>query len=147
VSYVYKERLITLAVFGSVGRNTPRPDSDIDLLLIADSLPHGRMKRMEEFYLVEEILTPLLEKKQKKGIYTSLSPVIKEKNEVLQGSLLFLDLLDDVCLLYDKENFFKNYLSNLKERLNDLGGKKIYRGGGWYWLLKEDYRPGEEFKL
>ena len=66
VSYVYKERLITLAVFGSVGRNTPRPDSDIDLLLIADSLPHGRMKRMEEFYLVEEILTPLLEKKTKK---------------------------------------------------------------------------------
>ncbi|KFD41430.1 DNA polymerase III subunit beta [Peptococcaceae bacterium SCADC1_2_3] len=146
-SCVYKDRLVTLAVFGSVGRNTPRPDSDIDLLLIADSLPPGRMKRMEEFYLVEEILTPLLEKKQKKGIYTSLSPVIKEKNEALQGSLLFLDLLDDVYLLYDKENFFENYLSTLKERLKDLGGKKIYRGGGWYWLLKEDYSPGEEFKL
>ncbi|HAG08558.1 MAG TPA: hypothetical protein DCK87_03200 [Desulfotomaculum sp.] len=93
---------------------------------------------MEEFYLVEEILTPLLEKKQKKGIYTSLSPVIKEKNEVLQGSLLFLDLLDDVYLLYDKENFFKNYLSTLKERLKDLRGKKIYRSGGWYCLLEEE---------
>lgn len=145
--HVYKDRLVTLAVFGSVGRGTPRPDSDIDLLLIADFLPPGRMKRMKEFSQVEEILAPLLEKKQRRGIYTSLSPVIKQRNEVLQGSLLFLDLLDDVYLLYDKENFLQNYLYTLRERLKDLGGKKIYRGGAWYWLLKKEYCPGEEFKL
>ena len=31
----YGKRLISLAVFGSVGRGTFRPDSDIDLLLWA----------------------------------------------------------------------------------------------------------------
>lgn len=41
VEEVYGQRLVTLAVFGSVGRNTPRPDSDIDLLIVADDLPPG----------------------------------------------------------------------------------------------------------
>lgn len=29
---LYDERLVSLAVFGSVGRGTARPDSDIDIL-------------------------------------------------------------------------------------------------------------------
>lgn len=56
----YRERLVTLAVFGSVARRTQRPDSDIDLLLICEKLPPGRMRRVKEFEKVERRLAPLL---------------------------------------------------------------------------------------
>ena len=42
---VYGERLRTVAVFGSAGRDTARPDSDLDLLLVADPLPKGDLPR------------------------------------------------------------------------------------------------------
>ncbi|MFB3904719.1 MAG: nucleotidyltransferase domain-containing protein [Acidobacteriota bacterium] len=50
---VYGERLISLLVFGSVGRGTPNPDSDIDLLLVVAGLPQGRVRRVREFFAVE----------------------------------------------------------------------------------------------
>ncbi len=147
VKEVYGDRLVTLAVFGSVGRGTPRPDSDIDLLIIAADLPPGRVKRVKEFEAVEERMEPLLEKMRHEGIETSLSPIIKEPGEVLQGSLIFLDMLDDARILYDRGGFFQNYLDGLRERLKSLGAKKVYSGGAWYWVLKDDYEPGEEFEI
>lgn len=147
VKEVYGSRLVTLAVFGSMGRNTPCPDSDIDLLIIADDLPHGRIKRVREFDLVEEKLQPLLDRMWQEGIRTSLSPIIKEPNDVLKGSLIFLDMLDDARILYDRNSFFQNYLDDLRKRLDKLGAKKVYRGGAWYWGLKEDYKIGEEFEI
>ncbi len=48
VSAAYGPRLISLAVFGSAARGTARPDSDIDLLIVADPLPRGRMKRIAD---------------------------------------------------------------------------------------------------
>jgi len=49
----YGDRLVSLVVFGSVGRGTPRPDSDVDLLVVADPLPDGRIPRVREFDEVE----------------------------------------------------------------------------------------------
>ena len=49
----YGERLVSLAVFGSVGRGVPRPDSDVDLLIVARDLPRGRVARAADFRLCE----------------------------------------------------------------------------------------------
>jgi predicted nucleotidyltransferase len=77
VQQVYGERLVTLAVFGSVGRGTPRPDSDIDLLVIADHLPPGRLRRVAEFEAVEAALAPNLAAAAARGVRTAAvsSPV------------------------------------------------------------------------
>jgi predicted nucleotidyltransferase len=37
----YGERLISLAVFGSWARGTATPASDLDLLVVAEPLPHA----------------------------------------------------------------------------------------------------------
>ncbi|NSW83829.1 MAG: nucleotidyltransferase domain-containing protein [Syntrophothermus sp.] len=142
---VYGGRLVSLAVFGSVGRGTPRPDSDIDLLLVADDMPRGRMKRMAEFVRVEEEMKACLP--QLNHISVDLSPVLKDRNEVLAGSLLFLDMIEDARILYDKGGFFTSFLCKQRERLAELGAHKHYRKGAWYWVLKKDYKPGEKVEI
>jgi len=142
---VYGGRLVSLAVFGSVARGTPRPDSDIDLLLVAEDLPRGRLKRMEEFARVEEIIRT--QSAEFEYIKPELSPIIKEPKEIYQGSLVFLDLVEDARICHDKDGFLARYLAGLKERLDRMGARRIYRGGAWYWVLKADYRPGEVIEI
>ena len=59
----YGERLVALALFGSMGRGTPRPDSDVDMLVIADPLPDGRVARAAEFAAVERALDAWLKRR------------------------------------------------------------------------------------
>ncbi|MEA3275990.1 MAG: nucleotidyltransferase domain-containing protein [Pseudomonadota bacterium] len=143
----YGERLTSLAVFGSVARATMRPDSDIDLLLVADPLPDGRMARVGEFEAVERAIAPALQAATKSGLYTTLSPVFKTSEELQRGSFLFLDLADQARILYDRDNVLKDYLADLTKRLNTMGAKRVYKGGGYYWVLKPDLKPGEEITL
>lgn len=143
----YGERLVSLVVFGSVGRGTPRFDSDIDILLVVEDLPSSRLKRVEEFENVEEALREDLRKLAQCGIHTSLSPVVKTGEEVQRGSLLFLDMIEDGLILHDRGRFFQSFLEGFSQRLRDLGAERVRRGDSWYWVLKRDYREGEIFEL
>jgi hypothetical protein len=35
----------------------------------------------------------------------------------------------------------------MRDRLDALGSRRIWRGTRWYWDLKPDYRPGMIFEL
>jgi predicted nucleotidyltransferase len=135
----YGERLISLVVFGSVGRGTARPDSDIDLLLVVRDLPIGRMARVREFSLIETALDI-------KG-HLELSPVFKTPEEVADGSPLLLDMVEDARVLFDREDFFQRAMENLKGRLHRLNARRVWQGNAWYWDLKPDYKQGEVFEI
>jgi uncharacterized protein len=139
----YGQRLVSLVVFGSVGRGTPRPDSDVDFLVVADPLPDGRIPRVREFEEVERSVAV----NGSVGGAHRLSAIFKTPAEVRRGSPLFLDMLDDGRLLYDRGGFFATELAALKERLDKLGAKRIWKGDAWYWDLKPDYKPGDEIVL
>lgn len=144
----YSERLVTLAVFGSVARDAFRPDSDIDILIIAKDLSKGRLKRVSEFEKnIERPLEEIINRLFKEGIYPRISPLFKTPEEVEYGSPLFLDMTENVKILYDKDNFFKDYLERLKDKLKRLGARKVSFKGGYYWELKPDYRYGEIIEL
>lgn len=144
----YGQRLISVVVFGSVARETQTFDSDLDVLIIAEKLPIGRMNRIREFESVEEKLEPLLKAFQEKyGINTYISAIIKSSEEVEKGSPLFLDMVEDAKILFDKDKFFEKRLKRLRTRLKELGAKRIWRGNAWYWDLKPDYKPGDIIEL
>jgi predicted nucleotidyltransferase len=143
----YGNRLVSVAVFGSVGRGTPRPDSDIDLMIVAHGLPRGRTTRMAEFQRVETEVQPWLARARSAGLNPELSPVIRTPEEVSRGSLLMLDLTEDARLLYDDQGFLGTALDRFKNRLRELGARRIWSGNAWYWDLKPDYQPGDIFEL
>ncbi len=74
----YGERLVSVVVYGSMARETQTFDSDLDLLIIAEGLPPGRMKRIREFDSIEERIEPFLKfLREKEGINTYLSNIIR----------------------------------------------------------------------
>src|SRR2546422_10846348 len=77
----YGDRLVAVAVFGSVGRGTPRDDSDVDLLIVARDLPDGRMRRVDEVVPMEARLERALQSVQEDGTPVMLSPVFEARAE------------------------------------------------------------------
>lgn len=143
----YGERLVAVVVFGSVGRGDMRPDSDIDLLVVADPLPRRRLARVAEFRQVEEAVAPLLEECREQGVTTMLSPVFRTPAEIRRHPPLLLDMTEDAWILYDRDHFFARELENLRRRLRELGARRHRMGHAWWWDLKPDYTPGEVFEI
>ena len=147
VQTVYAERLVSIVLYGSVARGTMRPDSDLDLLIVARDLPRGRLKRVEEFESIERTMAEDFRHAASQGITTTLAPVFKTPEEVLAGSPLFLDMVEDARVLHDRNGFFSQELARLRNRLAELGAKRIWQGKTWHWDLKPDFKPGEVFDL
>jgi len=143
----YGPRLVSVAVFGSVGRGTQREDSDIDLLIVARDLPRGRTARVEEFLPVEQRLEAWLAPPRAELMPVALSPVLKTPEEVEAGSPLFLDMVEDAQILHDEGGFLAAYLERLRQRLVALGSRRVWRGSNWHWVLKPDLKPGETITL
>jgi hypothetical protein len=88
-----------------------------------------------------------LDRAWRQGVHTSLSPVFKTPRELEHGSPLFLDMTDTALILVDRDARLRSYLKGLQRRLQALGARRITKGGGYYWLLKPDLKPGEDFTL
>jgi uncharacterized protein len=144
----YKKDLISFVVFGSYAKDTLSPYSDIDILIITKKQPKSRAKRIINFINnVEKKLEKYIENLRKKNIFVEISPIIKTQEEVEYGSFLFLDMIQDSIILYDKDNFFKEYLYSLDKKLKEYGSKKVFKKGGYYWIIKENVNPKEGINL
>ena len=143
----YGDRLVSLAVFGSVARHTQRPDSDIDLLLVVDDLPNGRIPRVREFEPVEQQLEAAMGDAAAHGIHTRLSPLFKTPAELEIGSPILLDMVEDARLLFDRDQVLARRLERLRQRLVELRARRIRKGGGYYWQMKPDFKPGDIIEL
>lgn len=145
---VYGDRLVSLAVFGSWARQTATPESDLDLLVVAGSLPPSRMKRVREFRPVETATA--FERSRVWGPNRpaiELSPVFKTPEELSAGSPLYLDMTLWCLILLDRDHTLHTYLAALRDRMAALGStRKSFKGGG-FWDYKPDFRPGEVVEL
>lgn len=138
---VLGENLISFVVYGSVARGDFRKDSDIDLLIVCKLLPKEKLKRQDLFIEVEDGLD--FEPFYKEGFYPNFSPVLKTVEETKFLTPLYLDMVEDAVILYDKGDFFKNILDRLRMGLKKYGAKRVSIGKKWYWNLKPDLKYGE----
>ena len=143
----YGDNLRSVAVYGSVGRGVPRPDSDVDLLIVAENLASRHALRLRDFRAVEEALESSLAAAGAAGLHPELSPVLMTRAELERGSMLLLDMTEDARTLFDLDGCLAAALDRLRGRLRELGSKRIWLGNAWYWDLKPDYKPGDVFDL
>lgn len=145
---IYRHRLVSLAIFGSWARRAATPASDVDVLLVAEPLPPGRMKRVIEFEAVEERTEDVRRSLWPQDhCLPQLSPVIKTRKEVLAGSPLFLDMTESCDLLCDKDGFLGGYLDQLRRRMQAHGSRKHWVKGGYYWEYKPGAKPLQVIEL
>ncbi len=139
----FKDDLISMVLFGSVARGTARKESDIDILIILNDAPDSYYDRLKPVIDIELELRNDIE-----GMPPVFSSIILSLDEAKQNRNIFLDMIDDSIILYDTNNFFKNRLSELKNRLIQLGSKKVILDDDtWYWNLKPDIEAGEIIEL
>ncbi|MEM1936473.1 MAG: nucleotidyltransferase domain-containing protein [Sulfolobales archaeon] len=139
--------LVSFVVYGSVARCEAGRESDMDVLIVLENPPKSRLKRQELFMLVEEGVEEEVERLRSQGYSVDFSPIIKSVSEAKKVSPLYLDMVEDAVVLYDRENFFTNVLNNLREKLKELGAERVRCGRKWYWRLKRDYKFGEVIEL
>jgi hypothetical protein len=56
-------------------------------------------------------------------------------------------MTEDARILYDRDDFFRLRMRNLKMRLKGLGARRVFQGSAWWWDLKPDFKPGDMVTL
>jgi hypothetical protein len=145
----YKELdLESFAVYGSVARGSASNISDIDILLISESLSGSLGYRVGKLSHVEEALKDELRWLRNHDVYTSLSFYPLKKEEAEKLPVLFLDLTEEAVILYDKNSFLETILLKLKSKLLMQGAKRVVLNDEhWYWDLKPNYKFGEKVEI
>jgi hypothetical protein len=147
----FGESLISLVLYGSVARGKAKVDSDIDLLLILDNLPDNYHRRLDQVLEVQACLKreEIYKKtRERLGIEPFLSYLILSQEEAKENRHIYLDMVEDARIVYDQGDFFSDRLKQIKQRLRELGSRRIWlEDGTWYWDLKPDLKPDEVFTL
>jgi len=133
--------LASLVLYGSRARGTARPDSDIDLLLVADEPRHrdGMAGVREAFEACADYRAWVAERGVPVIGIIPLTPV-----EAAESRYLYLDMVDEAVFAYDRDDFMRRRLEALGARLRELGSYRAYLADGSYiWFLKPGFRIGE----
>ncbi|WP_141266886.1 nucleotidyltransferase domain-containing protein [Thermodesulfovibrio sp. Kuro-1] len=102
----YKDRLIAVVVFGSVAKGMFSPVSDVDLLIILKNRK-SQYREYSDYY-------DNVESKISVGdLMVEINPIFKSIREL---SIRIPYLWNtEFLILYDKENFFRDFLKKLQE--------------------------------
>jgi len=136
----YKNGLSCVAVFGSVGRGTANPDSDVDVLTVAE-FRGDAASRIDELAGIEwsgEIERELMWLRAH-GVRCHISWFPLTPEEAARFRPLYLDMTEDATVVYDRGHFLAGIFRELRNRLEREGGKRVWLDKDrWYWTLSPD---------
>jgi len=114
----FEDKLIAIILFGSYAKGKATRYSDLDLLLVVKDLPE---KKIERFDIIVDIILYFL---KKYGI--RISPILVKPEELSPKFInpLIYGILTGYRVIYEKNEFWKNYLKAIKPII--LKKKPIY---------------------
>ncbi len=143
----YGPRLRALALFGSCARGDHRPDSDLDLLLVADPLPAtlgGRIDELRGLRTARGASPP--PSGGREAVLPQFVPLTLE--ELASEPPLLLDMTQDAVLLFDPEAVLAGALARLRNKLHRHGARRVVpMDGPAYWMLHPGAGLGEVGEL
>lgn len=143
---VFGKRLVSAAIFGSAARGKPHfPESDLDILIVVDDVKElglGPWAR-PSLHAIDEALSRCgIRPKPDIDLHMLSRKIVKDHPPIL------LDMTEHIAIGHDKDDFLKKVLEELRNKLKELGAKKmVLPDGSWYWILKPDLKFGEVVKL
>lgn len=148
LDHVYGAELVSVVLFGSVARGTAHATSDIDLVIVFRTLPHGHEPRFRRFW---DALGPIeLERRRLAAnrICFDWSPILMTVDEARHRNRLYLDMVDDAVLLVDRDGFFAAVLADMRARLTEMGATRhALPDGSAYWDLNPHRLPPSKVAL
>ena len=148
VREVFQKSLVSLALFGSVARGDHKIESDIDIFITIEDNPKSRSERSN---LLLNHLLPLYQERAEKlypGIvHPELHTVLRDKEQVMEGGFLYLDLVSEAKILLDREGFFQTHLNIFAKKMKEWGSQKFIESDGYYWIVKPGLGIGELLDL
>lgn len=145
VKEFFGDSLRSICFFGSVVRGEATPESDLDVLVVAERLPKDLGLRMRETISIHEELKNSEAYRRLRSLRRSafVSDIILTPDEVKTHPPIMLDMTQDAFIVYDKDRFMQSVLDDMRRRLNELGARKVKAKKGYYWILKPDAKPDE----
>jgi hypothetical protein len=113
------------------------------LFVVIKDLPTGAFARRELVEPVHQALQPKLSKLLQAGIYTDLIEVLRTPEEAGRFHMLYLDMMLEAQLLYDRDGFMEDRMAQVRRKAQALGATRRQIGDVTYWDLKPDFVPGE----
>jgi predicted nucleotidyltransferase len=142
-----KIHLDSFVVYGSVARGEASPASDVDVLVISSEFEGSIASRMDSLSFIDGGTRDELHFLKSRGYDTFLSFYPLTPTEAERLPILFLDLVEDATIVFDKDRFLESTLARLKAKLELRGSKRKMTKGKRYWDLAPDYRPGDIIEI
>jgi predicted nucleotidyltransferase len=145
VKEFFGERLVSVCFFGSVVRGEATPESDLDVLIVAEELTKDIGLRVRETLPIDEELRHSEAYRRLRSLRRSafVSDIMLTPDEVRTHPPIMLDMTQDAFVVYDKDGFLKSVLDDMRRRLSELGARRVQAKKGYYWVLKPDARLDE----
>ncbi|KXB03067.1 hypothetical protein AKJ47_02900 [candidate division MSBL1 archaeon SCGC-AAA261G05] len=138
----FRERIISIVLYGSFCRGDYGPESDVDILLVIDEYEWSEDLGVEG---ADELTYEIW---KLRGEYHKVTPYPLTPEQANYHRPLYLDLTKDAVILYDKDEFIKRILDEVNAELVELGAeRRTLPDGSWYWDLKPGFELGEVIEI
>ena len=125
---VLGERLVSAVLFGSRARGDDRPESDWDLLVLAEGLPENPFDRS---LFLKRIVPP-----ECRGAISFLAKSPKEFEAGLAS--VYLDVALDGRILFDSSGYAAGRLRSLRRLIEEAGLYRERTESGDWWRWKQE---------
>ncbi len=135
----WKDNFIAAIQFGSTTKRPIKIETDVDLLLVFNTIPKGKWERFQFTKNKEQELELKLKEIQDHQLSPSVLYWNKDSFQKLHP--LYLDFVDYSIILHDPSSLAKETILKTKKWMSKRGAKKIQKGQLWYWDVNPNNEP------